>query len=485
MKKILIVDDEKEICTFFSYLLRKKGCEVTTVQSGREALEVINRDKFHLALLDMKLPDVDGLTLLKKIKEKTCHCQVIIMTGYSTVKSAITAMQNGALDYIEKPFDDLNELESLIEKALSTRAYVDDANLQELAAESGVVLGKNQQMLHLIGMARRIAMKNITVLIQGETGTGKEVIARFIHNCSKRASSPFIPVNCAAISESLLESELFGYEKGAFTGAGRTRKGFFEIASNGTLFLDEIGEACMSTQAKLLRVLETGEFIRVGGEEVLRTDSRIIAATNTILDEAVTNRAFRQDLFYRLDVLTLEIPPLRERRDDIPYLLDYFLKRFSEGKDVDAREFHHQTMDLLCNYEWPGNVRELVNLIQRLVTVVDEPQIKPHHLPDKLLQQKIYCQNKRTNSDLNNDSKDKSDELGIDANLFLGRLENQLQSQKNLDLNRVMDDLTELKNKVAKSLVHKALAETLGDRKAAANLLGITPRTLKYIYLGK
>ncbi|TLM99030.1 sigma-54-dependent Fis family transcriptional regulator, partial [bacterium] len=418
MKKILVVDDEKEICTFFSYLLKRKGYDVTTVQSGREALNIIAAEKFHLAMLDLKLPDSDGLTLLKKIKETNCRCQVIIMTGYSTVKSAISAMQNGALDYIEKPFDDIGELEQLIDHALSTTSYARDGDLLEMAAESGIILGENQQMLQLIGMARRIAAKNVTVLIQGETGTGKEVLARFIHNCSKRGVNPFIPINCAAISENLLESELFGYEKGAFTGANKDRKGFFEIASSGTLFLDEIGEASLSTQAKLLRVLETGEYIPVGGEKVRRTDSRIIAATNVILDEAVHNRAFRQDLFYRLDVLTLKIPPLRERPEDIPLYLDYFLRRFTEGKELGVRGFAPETVDILCAYEWPGNVRELINLVQKLVTVVDEPLLLPRHLPEKVKRRKNV-------DDITTNFDDSGNIAGIfehDAGLWVDRL---------------------------------------------------------------
>ncbi|MHB9094020.1 MAG: sigma-54-dependent transcriptional regulator [Eubacteriales bacterium] len=485
LKRILIVDDEKEICTFFSYLLKNKGYDITTIQSGREAQETIDREKFHLALLDLKLPDIDGLTLLKQIKRKTCRCQVIIMTGYSTIKSAIAAMQMGSLDYIEKPFDDLQELERLIDSALNTVSYDQDINLQEMAEESGLVLGKNEQMIQVVDLARRIAAKNVTVLVQGETGTGKEVIARFMHNFSKRAKKPFIPINCAAISETLLESELFGYEKGAFTGANKTKKGYFEIATNGTLFLDEISEASLSTQAKLLRVLESGEFMRVGGETILKTDSRIIAATNVILDEAVDNRIFRQDLFYRLDVLAVKIPPLRERKEDIPYFLDYFLKRFAEGKDVEAREFAKETMEILCEYDWPGNVRELANLIQRLVAVVDEPVIKLRHLPEKLLA-RLKTKPVGNGGDRVGEAKEEVfNALGKDADLLVERLEHQLRENKTLDLARVLDNLTNLKNSVAKSLVKKALAETLGDRKAAADLLGISPRTLKYIYLGK
>lgn len=488
----MVVDDEREICTFFTYLLRKKGYEVTAVQSGRKALELITRESFHLALLDLKMPDLDGLTLLKEIKQRNSLCQVIIMTGYSTVKSAIAAMQLGALDYIEKPFDDIRELENLIDRAVDKRVDDRDGEIQAIAADAGIVLGKNQHMLDTFDLARRIAVKNVTVLIQGETGSGKEVMARFIHNCSKRSSNPFIAINCAAISENLLESELFGYERGAFTGADRTRKGFFEIASKGTLFLDEIAEASMSTQAKLLRVLETGEYMRIGGESVNKTDTRIVAATNVILDEAVTNRVFRQDLFFRLDVLTLKIPPLRERKEDIPYFLEYYLSRFAEGKDIVVREFSPETIKLLSDYDWPGNVREMVNLIQRLAAVVDEPVIRPLHLPDKMKNTKppvITDLGQTVNNSLgqtaNNTDPDVFRDFGFNPDLLVEKLQNQLIEEKSLDLNQVLDKLTEFRNMVARNLVKKALAETLGDRQAAALLLGITPRTLKYIYSGK
>ncbi len=480
VKKILVVDDEKEICTFFHYFLKKKGYDVTALQSGIEAIETLKREKFHLALFDLKMPDSDGLTLLKKVKEVNPACQVIIMTGYSTIKSAITAMQNGALDYIEKPFDNLNQLENLIDGAFKVSHTPIAEELRGVAVESGLVLGINKQMLRVIDIARRIASKNVTVLLQGETGTGKEVIARFIHNCGSRAEEPFIPINCAALTENLLESELFGHEKGAFTGADRTRKGFFEIASSGIVFLDEIGEASLSTQAKLLRVLENGEYIRVGGEMIRKTNTRVIAATNIVLDQAVTNRAFRQDLFYRLDVLTLKIPPLRERREDIPLYLNHFLRRFRDTKETKVQRFAPETLEILSAYDWPGNLRELVNLVQWLVTVVDEPVVLPVHL-----QEKIHGRPVGQPGSIVRQLGNVSQELGEEAAAWIQRLLGHLQAGENLDLHAIMEDFTQLKNLTAKRIIEKALAKTLGDRKAAADMLGITTRTLKYIYIGK
>ncbi len=475
-KRILVVDDEKEICTFLSFLLKKKGYEVNAVQSGQQALELMANTNFDLALLDLKMPDVDGLVLMRRLKEIKPHSQAIIMTGYSTVKSAIAAMQNGALDFIEKPFDDIAELESIIDSAFRARDTLDN-ELQELADEAGIIFGTDRQMLNVVAMARRIAAKNVTVLIQGETGTGKEVLARFIHNCGSRAGEPFIPINCAAISETLLESELFGYEKGAFTGANRTRKGFFEIANSGTIFLDEIGEASLTTQAKLLRVLETGEFIRVGGETVQRTDSRVIAATNVNLDEAVTNRVFRQDLFYRLDVLTLKMPPLRERKSDIPVYLDHFLKRYS-GKDDNLPKFSDEVLEILMEYDWPGNVRELVNLVQLLVTVVDDKVIVPSHLPDKI-------KKGRTPLLAGVQREDIDALLGPEAVLWIEKLVDNLEVSQTFNLNMLLNLCTDIKGQMTKKLVEKALKETRGDRKQAADMLGITLRQLKYLYRGK
>src|SRR5512146_1315008 len=290
--QVLIIDDEADVCTFFQRLLRRKEYGVVTAVNKREALRALDGTSFNVALVDLKLPDTDGLTLLKEIKTRQPACEVIIMTGYSTVKTAVTAMQLGAYEYLEKPFDDIGEIEALIEKAATyglnqlqgTRGREE---WSEVAQAVGFLVGTSPLMNRLVSLAYKIANKNINVLIQGNTGTGKEVLARFIHAASSRADQAFIPVNCGALPENLLESELFGHERGAFTGANQTRRGIFELANHGTLLLDEIGDASPLIQVKLLRVLETGEFMRVGGEKPIRTDVRVIAATNVDLEEAI------------------------------------------------------------------------------------------------------------------------------------------------------------------------------------------------------
>ena len=293
--RFLVVDDEREVCNFFSYLLKNKGYEVETANTGKETLDKLASFQFNVALVDLKLPDNDGLNILKIIKEKQPECEVIIITGYSTVKSAVEAIQLGAFDYVEKPFVDIEEMEMLLEKALNVHTELE--KLDKFQEEYGFVVGKNPKMLRLIAAAQKIAKKNITVLIQGETGTGKEVLARYIHAVSHRSERPFLAFNCGAFTETLLESELFGHEKGSFTGAGSRKKGIFELAHRGTLFLDEIDSASSAIQVKLLRVLESGEFLRVGGEELCKVDVRIIAATNANLQLKVENNQFRVDLF--------------------------------------------------------------------------------------------------------------------------------------------------------------------------------------------
>jgi len=383
---ILIVDDEHEVGSFFKRLLERKGYNVYVAHDGKEFEALINGNDYQLALVDVKLPDTNGLELLERIKTIQPYCEVIIMTGYSTTRTAIKAIQLGAFDYMEKPFEDIDELEGLIEKAMElSRHFSGEGGGQpewlETAERQGFQVGSSQKMKRLVAVAHKIAKKNINVLIQGETGTGKEVLARFVHACSLRSQNTFIPINCGALQESLLESELFGHEKGAFTGASGKRRGIFEIANKGTLFLDEIGEASLGIQVKLLRVLETGEFLRVGGEKTVKTDVRLIAATNVDLQKAVENKEFREDLFYRLDVVRLEIPPLRERKEDIPMLAHYFLKRKAGDRPL---QISPEAMEMLKRYSWPGNIRELVNTIDQAVALVEGNVIVPGCLSDKI-----------------------------------------------------------------------------------------------------
>jgi two-component system NtrC family response regulator len=379
--QVLIIDDEADVCTFFRRLLTRRGYGVVTALNERSALEALGDQPFHVAMVDLKLPDTDGLTLLRQIKARQPACEVVIMTGFSTIKTAVTAIQLGAYEYLEKPFEDIAEIEQLIEKAAAHGLNALEGGMpaldewSDVARAVGFQVGASPEMRRMVSMAHKIAGKNINVLIQGKTGTGKEVLAHFIHAASPRADQTFIPVNCGALPENLLESELFGHEKGAFTGAGATRRGIFELANRGTLFLDEIGDASPSIQVKLLRVLETGEFMRVGGEKPIRSDVRIISATNVNLEEAVRDRTFREDLYYRLNVVRLEIPPLSARREDIPMMAEFFVRQFNPGLSLAPA-----TLRTLCDHAWPGNLRELANLMRRASVLATGDTILPDHL---------------------------------------------------------------------------------------------------------
>lgn len=383
--QILIIDDEADVCTFFRRLLTRKGYGVVTAGNEPEAMRALEKERFSVAMVDLKLPDTDGLTLLQMIKSRQPACEVIIMTGYSTVKTAVTAMQLGAYEYLEKPFEEIGEIEALIGKAASLGTAQRNGGhvteeWSEVARAIGFRVGSAPSMRRLVSLAYKIAGKNINVLIQGKTGTGKEVLARFIHAASGRADQPFIPVNCGALPENLLESELFGHEKGAFTGAGQTRRGIFELANRGTLLLDEIGDASPQIQVKLLRVLETGEFMRVGGGKSIKTDVRVIAATNVDLEEAIREKTFREDLYYRLNVVRLEIPPLRSRDDDILHLAEYFVRQHNPELRISPA-----AMRLLREYPWPGNIRELANVMRRAAVICPDDTVLPEHLGSRFV----------------------------------------------------------------------------------------------------
>lgn len=387
MTRVLVIDDEIEIGSFFKRLLERRGYTVYISYDGSEISTYLDTWDFHLALVDLKLPNTSGLDILENIKAVQPYCEVIIMTGYSTTRTAVKAIQLGAFDYIEKPFDDIAQIEILIQKALeygcqNSGGEEGQPEWFNAAFRLGLQVGSSQKMRRLVALAHKIAGKNINVLIQGETGTGKEVLARFIHGCSNRADNTFIPINCGAFQESLLESELFGHEKGAFTGASGLHKGIFEIANGGTLFLDEIAESSSSIQVKLLRILETGEFFRVGGEKAITTDVRVIAASNVDLCQAVTEKIFREDLFYRLDVIRLEIPPLRERKEDIPMLVNYFLRQSGAEESIQVSP---EAMQILQEYSWPGNVREVLNAIDQALAMVENNIIMPDCLSNKIL----------------------------------------------------------------------------------------------------
>jgi len=377
--RILIIDDEADVCTFFNRLLSRAGYQVTTARNLPEVRQALAGGDFQVAMVDLKLPDTDGLSLLQLIKAQQPGCEVILMTGYSTVKTAVTAIQLGAYDYLEKPFDDIAEIERLIARAAAHgRGELDRPGAEEwrpAAREAGFLVGCSPVMTRLAELAYKMAGKQINVLIQGKTGTGKEVLARFLHAASPRAAQPFIPVNCGALPETLLESELFGHERGAFTGASSARRGIFELANRGTLFLDEIGDASPMIQVKLLRILETGEFMRVGGETTLRTDVRVLAATNVDLEGAIRRREFREDLYYRLNVVRLEIPPLQEHPEDIPQLAEHFVRQINPELSLASA-----TLRQLCDYPWPGNVRQLLNTMRGAAALCTGRVILPDHL---------------------------------------------------------------------------------------------------------
>jgi len=385
---ILVIDDEVEVGSFLRRLLERKGLGVSLAHTGARALQLIECKSYNVALIDLKLPDSSGLDLLERLKFKQPDCEAVIMTGYGTTKSAVRAIQLGAFDYIEKPFEDITVVEGLIDRILKLGQSKGSASggrpgWLDIAEKAGFYVGNTTKMLHLVNVAEKIARKNLNVLIQGETGTGKEVLARFVHTASQRSEQLFIPVNCGALPENLLESELFGHEKGAFTGASSLRRGIFEIADKGTLFLDEIGEASLPIQVKLLRVLETGEFLRLGREKPIKTDVRIIAATNIDLEKAVRDRQFREDLFYRLDVVRLDLPPLRERKEDIPALVSHFIAHSKIG-DHRTLQVSPDAMQILLNYNWPGNIRELLNIIEQSLALCEGNLIQPAHLAQKL-----------------------------------------------------------------------------------------------------
>lgn len=381
---ILIIDDEIEICILFQRLLEGKGYQVGVATCGDDAQALWQNNKYQVALVDLKLPDTDGLTLLEKIKACQPQCEVIIMTGYATTKTAVKAIQMGAYDYIEKPFEDITQIEEMIDSILALKqnpSLDNDEPWAEIAQRTGLYYGVNEKMRKLMRVAYKIAPKDINVVINGETGTGKEVLARFIHAASNRSNENFVAVNCGAMPENILESHLFGHEKGAFTGANATHRGIFELANNGTLFLDEIGEASAAIQVKLLRVLETGELYRVGGEKPIRTNVRLIAATNIDLEQAVAEKTFREDLFYRLDVVRLYLPPLRQRQEDIPGLAQYFLGRLNVAEHI---KLSTELINIFKKYPWPGNLRQLFNTIRRAVALCEGGVITPSHLPSNI-----------------------------------------------------------------------------------------------------
>ena len=442
MNKILVIDDEEHMCWALEKGLRQEGYQVITATRGKQGLELIRNETPSLVILDLKMPEMDGLEVLVKAKDLMPYLPVIMITAHGTIDTAIEAMKLGATDYITKPFD-LDELKLIVKQAMMVSHLQEEVTFlrTELNKKYGRIVGNSPAIQDVCTLIEKVADSNATVLITGESGTGKEVTALSIHQLSSRRDKPFLPINCAALPESLLESELFGHEKGAFTGAVARKLGRFELANQGTLFLDEVTEMPLSMQVKLLRVLQERQFERVGGTDSIKVDVRVIAATNRDPMESIRNGSFREDLFYRLNVLPIHLPALRERKEDIPLLVMHFLEKFSPAQ---GQFISPDAMGLMLNYDWPGNIRELQNVIERAVILSQGYEIKTHHLPKEI--QKIPL----SRSD---------DQQGLIINFP----ENGISFEE-----------------VEKELILKAIEKSNGNQTKAAQLLGITRSALLY-----
>jgi two-component system response regulator PilR (NtrC family) len=385
LNRILIVDDEKSMRELLSIMLRKEGYDVVTAENGEKALKAIQTDIYDLVITDLKMPQMDGMSLLKAVKDASPDTIVIIVTAFGTMEGAETARNLGAYDYIGKPFNN-DEIKLVIQNALEKRHLRKENILlkREIESRSGFenFIGKSEPMQRIFSLIRQVADTASTVLVSGESGTGKELVARAIHFNSSRRNQPFVTINCGALPETLLESELFGYMKGAFTGAAANKQGLFEAANGGTIFLDEISATTPALQIKLLRVLQEREFKRLGGTADIKVDVRVIAASNKELKNEVARGTFREDLYYRLNVIPITLPPLRERKEDIPLLVDFYLKKKSTGREV--KSMSPEALKVLLNYRWPGNVRELENSIERLAIISTGDTIRLENLPETI-----------------------------------------------------------------------------------------------------
>ena len=437
--RILVVDDEASQRELVSGYLKKQGFEVFTAAGGESALELFRQAPMELILTDQRMPGLSGLDLLKAAREINPETQVIVMTAYGSVETAVEAMRDGAADYVAKPLN-LDELRQKIQRIVEQhRLYAENRALrEELKSRHRIegIIGESGQMVEVISLVQRVAASEATVLIRGESGTGKELIAKAIHYASPRAARPLVRVNCAALPENLLESELFGHEKGSFTGAISTRKGRFELADTGTLFLDEIGDLPLHLQAKLLRVLQEREFERVGSSQPIKVNVRILSATHRDLESLMRAGQFRDDLYYRLNVVTILVPPLRERRQDLPPLMDHFLKLFAAKNGKSLRGFSRAARDALLRYDYPGNVRELENLLERAVVLCRGDVIDRGDLP-----------------------------LILDDPDALSEAQTQL---------------TAAVEGLERRMIREALKRANGVQTRAAELLGVTERALRY-----
>ncbi len=437
---ILVVDDEINIRGALVTMLEKKGHQVRGVATAEEGLTQLEAAPAELVITDLRMPGIGGMEFLSRLKETWPDTEVVVMTAYGSIDTAVEAMRCGAYDYLTKPID-RERFPIVVDKALERHAIMTE-NKQlrdrlETRTRFDQMVGESEPMQRVYSLVEMVADSDVTVLLTGESGTGKELISRAIHHKSPRADGPFITMNCGALPDNLFESELFGYEKGAFTGAMATKMGRFELADGGTLLLDEVGELSLKSQVDFLRVLETKEFRRLGGTKLLKVDTRIIAATNRNLEEAVKQGDFREDLYYRLNVVPIRLPPLRDRADDIPLLVDQFLAECAAQHHREPKDVSREAMRLLRLYGWPGNIRQLRNLMERLVVTVKDAMIQPEHLPEEIQA-----------------SKEDARTMVVTLGISLDRLEREV--------------------------IQRTLTEITNHREKAAKLLGISLRALQY-----
>jgi DNA-binding NtrC family response regulator len=444
MKTILIVDDELATRESLRMIL-KRQYDLMLAASGEDALRMLETVQPDLILLDIIMPGIDGMETLKRIKEKNRKQQVVMITATKTVKTAVEAMKLGAFDYLEKPFD-VNEITRVVEEATKKEA----ARRFKVICDRSQIIGESRPMQKIFDIIQHVTDRKTTVLISGESGTGKELVARAIHFNGPRRDKPFVAINCAAIPETLIESELFGHEKGSFTNAYERRIGHCELAHQGTLFLDEITELSPYTQAKILRYLQEREFMRVGGNKPISVDTRLIAATNQNLEEALKNKKIREDFYYRINIVPVVLPPLRDRREDIPLLVDYFLHKLTADEGREPLEITADSMEIFKNYDWPGNVREMENLIERLVALSLDSVITPATIPQHICENNGLIITDKFNDTYNKD-------------VLNGRM-----------------SLEEAESEFNRDIILNALEKSDYVQSRAAKMLGITRRILKY-----
>jgi len=469
MDKLLAIEDDETVRDVLRAFLGEKGFEVTLAENGEAGLDLLRSGKFDIILTDLVMPGVSGMDVLKEVVAARISIPVIVMTAHGTVQTAVEAMRLGAFDYITKPFN-LDELMIVLEKALSVSKLQKENVMLKMQLKKKFnfkgLIGDSPRMQTVYELIEKIADTDSTVLITGESGTGKELIAKTIHyNNISRAGGPFVPINCAAIPRDLLESELFGHEKGAFTGAINTRLGRFELAQGGTIFLDEVGELDPSLQVKLLRVLQEREFERVGGMKTIKVDVRILAATNKDLDMATKDGKFREDLFYRLNVIPLQLPPLRSRLEDIPLLTAFFVQDFCKKRKREPFTFSPAAMECVLKYRWPGNVRELENLIERLTILVSGPVVNIPDLPEKLHQMTFAEMDHAAAAVVQTRHQD---EPGAAPS----------PERSGVELGEGGVNLNEMVSAMERNMIMKALEKTGGVRSKAAQFLGLNRTTL-------